>query len=393
MVLLAGFAALAPIAIDMYLPALPLLARDLAVTSDRAAASLSIFLIGLALGQVIAGVLSDRIGRRPVLLAGVVLFVISALAAALATRFEVLLVARLVQALGACAAMVTVRAIARDRFDEREAARFFSTLTLVAGMAPLLAPLAGALIVKVGSWRDIFYLLAAFALVLLALGITFLKETRSEATRQRAFEERAWTAFGALIRNRRLTRYLLATVFNNAAFFTYVANAPVILMEGAGFSPVQFSFVLALNSVALIGAAQINRVLLQKREVRALLHISGRNALMLAVPMAFFALTSSGGTPFLLLLLFLAVGSIAPVQANTLAAGLSEEPLRAGSLAALFGSASFVGGAFASWVAASLYDGSARGMTAVIACCVIGLGLTLYQPNKAPRPVQHKEAT
>ncbi|HWW63796.1 MAG TPA: multidrug effflux MFS transporter [Sphingomonadaceae bacterium] len=370
--LLAGFAALAPLAIDMYLPAMPSLARDLGVSVDRAGQSISVFLVGIAGGQLIAGPLSDRFGRRPVILIGLALFLVSALIAALTTQFMLLLPARLLQALGACSAMVAGRAIVRDRLDGVESARFFSLLALIGGMAPVLAPLIGAGLIQLGSWRLIFWVMAGFSVLLLAGALPALPETRSAETAAHARAERTSAAYWALLTNRALAGYLLAAMCNSAAFFSYIANSPVVLVGGYGLTPTTFSLLFGLNSIALVGASQLNRVMLKTRNTDQMLALSARNATILAALTLLFAATDIGGLWVLSALFFFLAGSVAPVQANTMGGGLAVDPLRGGAAAALFGAATFAGGAVASWLAGALYDGTARGLCVVIALCLIG---------------------
>lgn len=378
--LLAGFTALAPLAIDMYLPALTPLANDLGVSVDRAGQSISMFLIGIAGGQLVAGPLSDRFGRRPTILMGLVLFAISATVAALTSNFIVLLGARLVQALGACAAMVAGRAVVRDLMDATESARFFSLLALIGGMAPVLAPLIGALLIQFGDWRLTFWVMAGFAALMLASGLIGLPESRSAETAANAREENPFAAYGALLRNRALQGYLLAAMCNTAGFFCYVANSSIVLVDGYGMSPTQFSLIFGVNSIALVGAAQINRVMLKSRNTDEMLAMSARNAMVLAALLLAFALTGIGGMWAFLVVLFFMVGSVTPVQANTMAGGLAQDSLRAGSAAALFGAATFAGGAAASWIAGMLYDGAApaRGLSLVVACALVGVALSIW---------------
>jgi DHA1 family bicyclomycin/chloramphenicol resistance-like MFS transporter len=375
--LLAGFTALTPIAIDMYLPALPLLASELGVTVHSAGQSVSIFLFGIAAGQLVAGPLSDRFGRRPLVLCGVGIFALAAIVAAMTQSFAVLLLARLAQAVGACAAMVSVRAVGRDRFDEEGSARFFSLLTLIGGMAPVLAPLLGAVIVRVGDWRLVFWVMAAFAGLLLLSGIAGLPESRSRETRRQAAGESPLVAFRVLLGQRALLVYLGATVFNSAAFFTYVANSSIVLVDGYDFTAMQFSLLFAVNSIALVASAQLNRILLKRLKADALLRISQRTAPLLGAALLVFALTQWGGLWMFCALLFLAMGSFAPVQANAMAAGLALDRLRAGSCAALFGAAGFAGGGAASWLASLLYDGTPRGLALVAGLSLAGVGLAL----------------
>ena len=376
-VLLAGFTALAPLAIDMYLPAMPPLASDLGVSVERAGQSISVFLFGLAGGQLVAGPLSDRLGRKPLFLFGLILFAVSATVSAVTKDFNVLLVARLLQAFGACSAMVSGRAVVRDRLDANESARFFSLLALVGGMAPVLAPLIGAVLIQFGNWRLIFWVMAGFAAIMFIGGTVVLPESRSAETAQKAREEHPFAAYWALLSNRALLGYLLAAMCNSAAFFSYVANSSVVLVDGYGFTPTQFSLIFGINSIALVSAAQINRHMLKTRDTNALLRISARNALILATLILIAGVTGIGGIWLFLGLLFFMVGSITPVQANTMAGGLSLASLRAGSCAALFGAAMFAGGAVASWLTGLLYDGTTRGLSIVVSVALLGVALSI----------------
>ena len=375
--LLAGFSALAPMAIDMYLPAMTPLAADLSVSVEHAGQSISVFLLGIAGGQLVAGPLSDRLGRRPLFLSGLCLFTLAAIVAALTSSFIILLAARLVQALGACAAMVTGRAIVRDRMNATESARFFSMLALIGGLAPILAPLLGTLLIQVGDWRLTFWVMAGFAALLLTSGTIVMPESRSAETASKARDEHPFAAYAALLGNRRLLGYLLAATCNSAAFFSYVANSSVVLVDGYGLSPAQFSLIFGVNSLALVGTAQINRIMLKNGTPDTMLRLSARNALILAALVAVFAATGLGGMWALLVLLFFMVGSITPVQANAMAGGLAVDGLRAGSTAALFGAATFAGGSVASLVAGSLYDGTGGGLCTVVAVCLVGVALAI----------------
>lgn len=384
--ILAGFTALAPLAIDMYLPAMTPLAADLGVSVERAGQSISVFLFGIAAGQLIAGPLSDRIGRKPVILAGLMMFVAAAVLAAMTTSFAVLLGARAVQALGACAAMVSGRAVVRDRLDATESARFFSLLALIGGMAPILAPLLGSALIQVGNWRLIFSVMAGFAALLLLCAIPVLPESRSAETAAKARTEHPFAAYWALLNNRALLGYLLAAMCNSAAFFSYVANSSVVLVDGYGLTPTQFSLAFGLNSLALVGTAQVNRNMLKTRTPDQLLRLSARNALVLAALLTLFALTHIGGLWSLVAILFFMTGSITPVQANSMAGGLAQDSLRGGSAAALFGAASFAGGAVASAIAGLFYDGTGRGLALVIAICLVGVALSIRLIVLRPAP-------
>jgi len=378
-VLLGTFGAIAPLAIDMYLPAMPALANDLGISARVAGQSVSVFLIGIAAGQLITGPLSDRLGRRPMILSGLGLFTLASLIAALATAFPVLLAARLFQAMGACAVMVSGRAVVRDRLDPRESARLFSLLALIGGMAPVLAPMIGAGIIQFAEWRLIFFVMGAFSLVTLLFAMPVLVESRSAATAENARSEHPFRSYLALLGNRQVVGYLATAAFNSAAFFTYVANSSTVLIGGYGMSPRAFSFIFAANSIGLVAANQVNRHLLKTRTPAQVLRGSARNALLCAAALLLFAATGIGGLPMLIALLFIVVASIAPVQANTMAGGLGADPLRSGATAALFGATTFCAGAIASWIAGLLYRPDGSGLAITVAACIIGSAIATFR--------------
>ncbi|HVY33212.1 MAG TPA: multidrug effflux MFS transporter [Caulobacteraceae bacterium] len=387
--LLGGLVALAPFAIDMYLPATPALAADLGVTAGQAGQSISVFFLGLAAGQVAAGPLSDRWGRRPLALGGLVVFTIAALLASRTTNFQLLLLFRLTQAFGACAAMVAARAVVSDRLNSLGAARIFSILALIGGTAPILAPLIGVALVRAGDWRTIFYAMAGFSASLGIVGLVQLPETRSASTAAQARAEHPVRAYWTLLTNRRLLGFLIAAACNGAALITYIADSPAVLMGAYKITPLSFSLLFSFNAVGLVAASLINRRLLRTRVVEQALRGSARNAVILAVLFLIFAATGAGGPLGLIVLLFLAVASYAPVQANTLAGGLAVDGLRSGSTAALFGSASFALGAVMSWVAGQFHDHTPNALAAIIALCLLGSAasvLLMVAPSpSAPR--------
>jgi DHA1 family bicyclomycin/chloramphenicol resistance-like MFS transporter len=370
--LLVSFAALTPLAIDMFLPGAPIVVRDLKASPEIATAMVSVFLGGLAIGQVFVGPLSDRLGRRPSIMTGLGVFLIGSLLAAAATEADTLLVGRLLQALGASAVMVTGRAVVRDLFDERGSARFFSLIALIGGLAPILAPAVGAGLLAAAGWRAIFVALALVAAASLAGAIYFLRESRSRETEAQARASHPFQAYLVLLRNPRLNGYFLTGALNNACFFTYLANAPLILMDVYGFSASKFSLVVAINAVGLVGGAQLNRILLRTRAPREILSACAVFAAVLSPLFALFATTLFGGMWAFMALIFVVVASTSVIQANTMAGALSVDPTRAGAAAAMFGAFAFGAGTGLSLLAGLLFDGTPRGTMAVIAAALLG---------------------
>lgn len=375
--LLGAFASLTSMSVDMYLPALPQIAVELQAPAHAVTATLSLFIGGLGIGQLLAGPWSDRVGRRPPVLWGLGVYLAGSLAIAVAGGIELFLVGRLLQALGASAVTVTGRAVVRDLYQEHDAARFLAATTLITGLMPIIAPLAGTAVLAVAGWRAIFLVTALAAAPLLIAAALWLPESRSHATRERAHGRHPLRTYAEMLRDRRLLGFLLAAGCNAACFFTYLGSSPLVLMNTYHLGPSTYSTAVAINALGLLGASQLNRGLLRTRRPQAILAGSARNAVLLGLAYIAFAATLWGGLPVLLLLFFLAVASLSIVQNNTLACALSVDPQRAGAAAALFGAATFGMGTLMSYLAGWLYDGTARPMTLVIALNLLGAAAAL----------------
>ncbi|MGL4541302.1 MAG: multidrug effflux MFS transporter, partial [Polymorphobacter sp.] len=261
--LLGMLTAYGAISIDLYLPAMPAIAAAYGVDSGRVQNTMAAFFIGMAAGQLIYGPLSDRIGRRPLLLFGSLLYIAASVLCALAPSIDWLVFGRFVQALGACSGAVLARAIVRDRFDHQDSARIFSMLMLVLGIAPILAPTLGGFLVDWVGWRGVFGVLALFGVGALLAVVLGVPESRSAATAALARGEPALRSYAALIGRRRFAGYMLTGAFNGATLFTYIANAPDLLIEQLGFSVRAFGWLFAALAVAVIGSSQVNRLLLR----------------------------------------------------------------------------------------------------------------------------------
>jgi DHA1 family bicyclomycin/chloramphenicol resistance-like MFS transporter len=376
--MLGALTAFAPMSIDMYLSSMPEIARTLRAGPDDTQATLAAFFAGMAIGQFLYGPASDRFGRRPPLLLGIGIYVVASAACALAPSIEVLIGARFIQALGGCAGAVIARAVVRDRFNHADTARVLSLMTLIMGLAPVLAPQFGGVIQFFAGWRGVFWTLVAFGL-LIGLWVTLsLKESRSEATAAQARSENPFRAYFALLRQKRLVGYGLAGALNGATLFTYISTAPDLIMGTYGHSPLVFNVIFALNAVGIIGASQVNRLLLRRSTPDRVLVRASVASIIAAFMLVAAAWSGLGGEFTVLPLLFVALSTYGLMAGNTMAGALSVAPSRAGSTSALMGGASFSAGALASWVGGLLHDGSARPVAAVMFACLVGSSVAIF---------------
>ena len=376
--LLGAMTAFAPMSIDMYLSSLPAMGRTLNAGPDQTQATLAAFFAGMAIGQVFYGPASDRFGRRLPLLVGIGVFTIASVVCALASTIETLIVARFIQALGGCAGAVIARAVVRDRFSHTETARVLSLMTLIMGLAPVLAPQLGGIVQFLAGWRAVFWTLVAFGVLTGAWVIFGLSESRSAETEAQARSENPLRAYVALFGMKRLMGYALAGALNGAVLFTYISGAPDLVMGTYGHTPLVFNLVFAFNAVGIIGASQVNRWLLRRATPDQVLKKASIASIVAAFLLTIAAWTGWGGQWTVLPLLFGALSIYGLMGGNTMAGALSVDPRRAGSISALMGSASFGAGAVASWAGGLLHDGSARPVAAVMFACLVGSALAIF---------------
>lgn len=371
-ILLGALTAFAPMSIDMYLPSLPAIADGLGASAAQAQGTVAAFLAGMAIGQFFYGPASDRLGRRGPILLGIAIYIAASAACAMATSIEMLTVSRFVQALGGCAGGVVVRAVVRDRFNHTETARMLSLLTLIMGLAPILAPMLGGALLALGGWRLNFWALTVFGAACGLAAFLWLKESRSAETAAQAASESPLRAYIALLGQPRLVGYALAGALNGATLFTYISASPDLLIGTYGISPSNFGWVFGLNAAGVIGASQVNRMLLRRATPDHVLKQASTIALLASIALTLAAVTGIGERWTILPLLFLVLASYGFMQGNTMAGALNVDPRRAGSISALMGGASFGVGAMAASLASVLHDGTPRPMAIVMMLALAG---------------------
>ena len=339
--ILGTLVALVPLTIDLYLPALPAIARDLNVSSSAVQFTLTGTLLGLGLGQLVIGPLSDTLGRRIPLIGGTALHIAASLLCLLAPSVALLATFRVLQGVGAAASMVVALAVLRDLFTERTAATTLSRLMLVMGVVPILAPTLGGAILVVASWRGVFAVLAALGVVLLIVALTALRETLPLERRRPGEIVPVLRTYGSLLADREFVALVLVGALGMSALFSYVSGAPFVLQGQYGLSQQMFAVVFGLGAVALIGASQLNPMLLDRFTSKQVVLGGLVASTVFGVAMTALAVTGLGGLPGFMVALWLALGSIGFVLPNAPALALSRHGEAAGTASALLGAAQF----------------------------------------------------
>ncbi|MFG3657099.1 multidrug effflux MFS transporter [Streptomyces sp. NPDC047706] len=348
---LGGLTATPPLAMDMYLPALPDVTRALHAPAATVQLTLTACLAGMAFGQLVVGPMSDRWGRRRPLLAGLAVYVVATVLCALAPTVETLVAFRLAQGLAGAAGIVIARAVVRDLYDGIAMARFFSTLMLVSGAAPVVAPLIGGQMLRVTDWRGVFVLLAALGVVLAAVVWFRLPETLPAGQRHGGGIGETLHAMRRLLADLPFTGFVLAGGFAFAALFAYISASPFVVQEIYGASPQTFSLLFGLNSVGLVVAGQINgRVLVGRVRLDKVLAVGLGIVVLAATALLLMSLGAFGevGLAPVAGALFVLMSAMGITLPNTQALALMRVRHAAGSASALLGTSSFLIGAIAS---------------------------------------------
>ncbi|MEY2632204.1 MAG: hypothetical protein RIR00_858 [Pseudomonadota bacterium] len=378
--LLGMLVAFGPLAIDLYLPALPALATGLAAAPAQVQLTITISLAGFAGGMLVYGPLSDRYGRRPVMLGGILLFVLASLACLLAESVRSLIVARLFQALGGGAASVLARAVVRDVFVPTEAIRKLSLMAMITAVAPLLAPLLGSLLLASLGWRGPFVALLLWGAGSLVVVWRGLPETLPPEKRGGLPLGQAFAAYGRLLADPVALGLVLAGGMSFAAMFAYITGSPFYLIAAEGLPPLAYSLVFASNALGIFAANYLNSRLVRRFGPAAMAGIGASLAFCAALPLP-LAMAQPGLLPLVLALLFLVVSMTGLLGANCVGLLMARYPQNAGAAAALFGAAQFGFGMLASAGVSYAHDGSGRPMAgAMLLASTISLaGYRLYR--------------
>ncbi|WP_369056231.1 multidrug effflux MFS transporter [Kineococcus terrestris] len=367
---LGGFVAVGPLTIDMYLPALPTIVTDLEITEAAVQLTLTGTLVGLALGQLVIGPLSDALGRRRPLLAGTALHVLASLLVVLAPNIAVLGALRVLQGVGTAAGAVIALAIVRDLFTGRAAATMLSRLFLVIGAAPVLAPTIGGEVLRFTSWRGIFVLLAVYGVLLLVLGGRALRETLPPEARSPLRLSATAGTYRGLLRDRTYLGLVLVAGLAMAALFSYVAGASFVYQGEFGLDQQQFGLLFGAGAVWLIGATQLNPLLLRRSSPAQVLMAGVLVSLLAGAVLLALAVTSTGGLLGVALPLWAVLFCAGLALPNAPALALSRHGAAAGSAAALLGAAQFGVGALVSPLVGVLGN-DARAMGVVIVAALV----------------------
>ena len=340
---LGAMSAFGPLCIDLYLPAFPTLAKDLDASSVQVQLTITTCLLGLAVGQLVAGPLSDRFGRRRPLLVGVALFVLASLLCAVAPDTTTLLLARGLQGLAGSAGIVIAWAVARDLYSGPELVRFFALLLLVNGVTPILAPSLGAQLLEVMDWRGLFAVLAGVGVLMLLSAVRWLPETLPVARRREGGVRVALGTYRRLLGEGSFVAVLLTSGLVFGALFVYIAGSSFLLQESYGLSVKQFALAFGGNAVGLIVAAQVTARIVGRVGARRLLGIGVAQAVVGGV-FLLGAVCADAPVGVVLVALLVTVSSIGVVAPTAAALALADHAGVAGSASALLGVSNYVAG-------------------------------------------------
>ncbi|VEG12661.1 Sulfonamide resistance protein [Moraxella cuniculi] len=370
--------AIGPLSIDMYLPAFPSMAEDFGVSVASIAKSVPAYFIGLVVGQLFYGPLSDRIGRVLPMYIGMVIFIIASVICATTSSEYVLFVARTAQALGACVTAVVTRAAIRDTLSPVQSARAFSLMVLVMGIAPILAPSLGALILRVAGWHEIFWFLAAFGALNILLTKCFLKETLQPQYRNSTPMTQTLGQYISLMKDRSFMLPAVAAGLLQGAFFIYLSISSELFMVNYALDEQQFAIAFGLNAFGFIALTQVNQFLTKRFRLVQLLRFGAMIQLVAASCLLLLGLTFGATASFYLVFgsIFVCIAGLGFTQPNAGAIALAFQKQRAGMASALQGALQFSVGIFGGLLI-GLFDANPVLKLGIITTILVAIGTLL----------------
>lgn len=389
--------AIGPLSIDMYLPGFPAIAAGLNSSIADIQLSLSSYFIGLAIGQLIYGPLTDRFGRKPPLYVGLTIYILVSLACIWVPSANALVALRFVQALGASVGMVVSRAVVRDLFPPEEMARIFSWLMLVMGVAPIVAPTVGGMLVTNFGWESIFLALAIISTISL-IGMRFLLPETQEPDESVSLRVDSVTkGYWQILQNRQFVVYVLVGGISAGGMFAYISGSPFVFMELHQVKETHFGWIFGANAFGLIMAGQLNRLWLRFHTTAQIIRIVNAIQVIFGVLLVVYAFTFWGGLPMLVGLIFIYMSMIGFIFPNKTALSLAPFTRNAGAASALMGSMHFIIAGATSAIVSALHNETALPMTGAMAGCSILTFLILQfgtkaKPEHKPKIVVEQES-
>ncbi|THK37899.1 Bcr/CflA family efflux MFS transporter [Ensifer sp. MPMI2T] len=371
-IILGLLSAIGPFAIDMYLPALPSIGKDLGAENNIVQLSLLSFFISFALFQLVYGPLSDIWGRKAPLYLGIGLFALASIGCAVASDIETLIAFRFLQGIGGAAGMVIPRAVVRDMHTGVQAARLMSLLMLVFSISPILAPLTGSAVIEFYGWRGVFYAVMIAAVIGLVLLSTQLMETRPKEHRSDSTIGSAIAAYRLLLSDRNFLTLTFIGGLGISSFLVYLANSPFVLIDHYGLTPTQYSFAFSINAVSFFAVSQATGWLGERFGLVRLMRMA---VTMFALTMVSMFVVMSLGInqlPVMAAFLFVGYGVLGLVIPTSSVLALEDHGEIAGTASALMGTLHFVTSAVAMVITSIFFDGTALPMVAGIALCALG---------------------
>lgn len=370
-IVLGLISAIGPFAIDMYLPALPSIGKDLAAETGVVQLSLLAFFISFAIFQLVYGPLSDMWGRKAPLYLGIGLFALASIGCALATDIETLIAFRFLQGIGGAAGMVIPRAIVRDMHTGVQAARLMSLLMLVFSISPILAPLTGSAVIEFYGWRGVFYAVMIAAFIGLILLSTQLAETRPKSDRADSNFGTAIAAYRLLLTDRNFLTLTFIGGLGISSFLVYLANSPFVLIDHYGLTPTQYSFAFSINAVSFFAVSQATGWLGDRFGLVRVMQLAVAGFALTMASMFIVMSLGFNQLPVIAAFLFVGYGALGLVIPTSAVLALEDHGEIAGTASALMGTLHFVTAAVAMIVAAVFFDGTALPMAAGIAICAV----------------------
>lgn len=374
---LAMLSAFAPLSIDMYLPSFPLLTQAFHTDASRVQLTLSAFLLGFGFSPLVYGPLADRFGRRPVLLGAAVLYIVASALCAVAIDIEHLIALRFLQALGAGAGPVIVRAIIRDLYTHEEAARTMSLMMVIVGAAPMLAPSIGGILLVEFGWRSIFWVLSGFGLVCIVLVQLALRESLPAQFRRPLAFKSTLGGYASLLTNARYLGFVLTGSLLFAGMFAYLSGSPFVFIELFGVSERFYGVLFALNVGGMVLMATVNSRLVRRHGPRKMLKAGVVIVALTGIVLLIVGFSGANSLPVVVASLFPLFCALSLVAPNATASALQDFPHMAGTASALAGALQFGLGALTGALVGVWHDGTALPMMVTVGLCALA-SATLY---------------